>query len=260
VRQPQESPGPGAIERLTLVNDDPRYAPQPFQALPTTSYRLLAAIVEGTRGPTPRPRQSGRKRALLRELKGLASEMVAGNAAQRATVYSAASIPPSFGDPKTQNSQGAGYDVAVLVESDVTPGPSSRNGQPEPSQLGEVLAQASGDVLDMPARCIRLIADVDKTRQGLFLFNFFRASDPVVALQLWEHLAAWYRTETGMDSSTLLEPTGECDYVFVNHARWDRSLAGLAAAQFTKRSFRSYVVANMRANHVSANPILYHLA
>lgn len=35
--------------------------------------------------------------------------------------------------------------------------------------------------------------------------------------------------------------------MFVNHARWDRSLASFAAAQFTKPSFRSYLLANLRA-------------
>ena len=48
-----------------------------------------------------------------------------------------------------------------------------------------------------------------------------------------------------MDNSTLLGPVGPSDYVFVNHARWDISLPRFAARQFGKRTFYSYVLANL---------------
>jgi hypothetical protein len=48
--------------------------------------------------------------------------------------------------------------------------------------------------------------------------------------------------------------------VFVNHARWDMSLPRFAARQFGKRTFYTYVLANLRANATAAMPILYHLA
>jgi hypothetical protein len=50
------------------------------------------------------------------------------------------------------------------------------------------------------------------------------------------------------------------DYVFVNHVRWDMSLPRFAATQFGKRTFYSYVLANLRANGTVAMPILYRLA
>ena len=80
------------------------------------------------------------------------------------------------------------------------------------------------------------------------------------ALALACVFAAWYAVETGLDNSTLLGPTGPGDYVFVNHARWDLSLPGFAARQFGKRSFYSYVLANLHANGTASMPILYHLA
>jgi hypothetical protein len=49
------------------------------------------------------------------------------------------------------------------------------------------------------------------------------------------------------------------DYVVINHARWD-GLLGFAARQFTKKSFRTYMVANLDAHNVGAMPILYRLA
>ena len=112
----------------------------------------------------------------------------------------------------------------------------------------------------MTARCRKRVGDVDKTRQGLFLFNYFVADDAAVALQLWEHLAGWYVVETGLENSTVLEPLGEADYVFVNHARWDDSLPRLILHQLTKPSFRTYVLANLQANRTVAMPILYQLA
>lgn len=112
----------------------------------------------------------------------------------------------------------------------------------------------------MRARCLRRVGDVDKTRQGLFLFNYFAASDPGVALDLWDHLAGWYAAETGLDNSTLLRPLDTADYVFINHARWDLSLPAFAARVFGKRTFRSYVLANLHANDTASMPILYHLA
>jgi hypothetical protein len=112
----------------------------------------------------------------------------------------------------------------------------------------------------MNATCAKCVGDVDKSRQGLFLFNHFVAEDPDVALQLWDYLADWYRIETGLDNSTLLTPIGAADYVFVNHARWDYSLPRFMVHQFTKPSFFSYVRANLQANRVGAMPILYRIA
>jgi hypothetical protein len=44
---------------------------------------------------------------------------------------------------------------------------------------------------------------------GPVLFNYFVADDAAVALQLCDYLAGWYAVETGMDNSTVLEPTGQ---------------------------------------------------
>ena len=178
----------------------------------------------------------------------------------RATVYRAALIPPTARGARGAAAHPARYGVAVLIETTNLDTLSEVQDSDSYKQLHDILSEASPDVLAMPARCTRLIADVDKSRQGLYLFNYFTAADPDVALGLWEHLAAWYEAETGMDNSTLLAPLADGDYVFVNHARWQRSPASFIAAQFTMPSFRSYVLANLRANHTASTPILFHLA
>jgi hypothetical protein len=81
-------------------------------------------------------------------------------------------------------------------------------------------------------------------------------------MQLWDYLAGWYQAETGMDNSTLLAPLEgeESDYVIINHARSDGSLPAFVPRQFTKKSFRTYLLANLDAHNVGAMPVLYRLA
>jgi hypothetical protein len=59
----------------------------------------------------------------------------------------------------------------------------------------------------------------------------------------------------------LLSPTSEkSDYAAINHARRDASLPGFALRRFVKKSFRSYVIASLKANRVGAMRVLYRLA
>ncbi len=112
------------------------------------------------------------------------------------------------------------------------------------------------------ARNVRRIADVDASRDGLFLFNHFVADEVEPALPVWEQMAAWYAAETGLDNSMLLQPLeGEAsDYVFVNHARWDMSLPRFVFTQFSKPSFRTEVLAKLREHGMVSMPVLYGLA
>jgi hypothetical protein len=68
--------------------------------------------------------------------------------------------------------------------------------------------------------------------------------------------------ETGLDNSTLLVPLeGErSDYLAINNARWEESLPRFLWRQFSRKSFRTYVLANLEANCVGAMPVLYRLA
>jgi hypothetical protein len=46
----------------------------------------------------------------------------------------------------------------------------------------------------------------------------------------------------------------------INHARGDGSLPVFMARQLPKRTFRSYMLANLKAHHLAAMPVLYRLA
>ncbi|MGH7919336.1 MAG: hypothetical protein ACREQM_05240 [Candidatus Dormibacteraceae bacterium] len=243
-----------------IVNANPRW---PVPALRTPlpyGYLYLGATVAPPPQPgPPLPRRSARRTALLGRLKSLATELERLEPVRQVTVFRAVMVPP-VQDDTDRPVHPARFDVALLIET-VTP-ETTKDVQASESYRRLVYAvdEAASSRHVMAARCGRLIGDVDRTRPGLFLFNHFTTERPQVALELWEHLAGWYLAETGLDNSTLLEPIGDADYVFVNHARWDVSLPRLAMEQFVKPSFRSYVLANLRANRTVAMPVLYRLA
>jgi hypothetical protein len=245
---------------LKLVNPQPKYAEVTLIEPPPLGYIHVAATIAPPRGRTPFPGRSPQKAALLTRSKFLARQVECLGTVERATVYRAILVAPPAGYAKQQATHLARYDVVVLIET-TSPEVLGEVQTSEPYQLlVEAVTEAATDVHIMTARCPKRVGDVDKTRQGLFLFNYFVADDAAVALQLWEHLAGWYAVETGLDNSTLLEPLGDADYVFVNHARWDHSLPRFLLRQLTKPSFRTYLLANLQANRTGAMPILYRLA
>jgi hypothetical protein len=245
---------------------DSRYSTAHFIAPSPFGYIHVGAQVSPPARPGPILRRGPEKVRLENRLKGLARQLEQADRVEKVTVYDAVAIPPLERLPEVKERVGSieipRFDVALLVETS------------SPSDIPEVQAtaqyQALIDELQVAAkrthvttaRNAKRLADVDKTRQGTFIFNHFIADDPEVMLDLFDYLAGWYEAETGVDNSTLLVPLeGEkSDYIAINHARWDTSPARLAMQQFAKKSFRSYVLANLKANHVGAMPVLYRLA
>lgn len=241
---------------LNIVNSQPKYALPRFVDPPLNGYIHVAAAVEPPRGRAPFPGRSAAKSALLERSKSLARQLQDLEDVQKATVYRATVIPPPGG---AEVASPARYDVVVLIET-TTPEVIEQVQSAEPYRLLiEAVTRGSKDLHVMAARCVTCVADVDKSRQGMFLFNYFTGADAQVTLQLWGYLAGWYAVETGMDNSTLLQPVGESDYTIVNHARWN-SLPAFMMRQLAKKSFRTYVIANLRANQAVSMPILYRLA
>jgi hypothetical protein len=227
-------------------------------------YLHLAAEVRPPPRPGPVIRTPRQKAELIGGLKVLARQLEQVAAVEKVTVYTATVMAPSSGYVRQHKDRvrPARFDVVVLVETTA------------PETAREVQAtsayQALHDLLRDQARRLHVIAahnlkrvgDVDKSRPGTFLFNYFVGDDPQVVVALWDWLAGWYQTETGMDNSTLLAPLADqpSDFVVINHARWDGNLLSFMARQFTKKSFRGYMVANLDAHNVGAMPILYRLA
>lgn len=241
---------------LNIVNSQPKYALPRFVDPPPRGYIHVAAAVEPPSGRAPFPGRSAAKSALLERSKSLARQLQDLEDVQKATVYRATVIPPPGGAGVVSPAR---YDVVVLIET-ATPEVIEQVQSAEPYRLLiETVTRGSKGLHVMAARCVTCVGDVDKSRQGMFLFNYFTGADPQVTLQLWGYLAGWYAVETGMDNSTLLQPVGESDYTIVNHARWN-SLPVFMIRQLAKKSFRTYVIANLRANQTVSMPILYRLA
>jgi hypothetical protein len=226
---------------LEIVNPQPKYPPVTLIDPAPYGYVQMSAAVDPPRGRVPFPGRSSQKTALLTHLARLSRQLEGIEAVEKATVYRAIVTPPPNGYAKEHASRPARYDVVVLVEAN-SPDAVGEAEHAEPYTLmRQALEAAAEDLHVMTARCVKRIGDVDKTTDGLFLFNYFVAEDTEVALELWDYLAGWYSVETGLDNSTLLEPIDKTDYAFVNHARWDYGVPRFAFRQFSKPSFRSYM-------------------
>jgi len=249
---------------LELVNPDPRYGKVHLIEPAPLGYLHLAADVQAAHRPGPVLRRSRDKHQLLGVLKWQARQLAQADTVERATVYDALAFTPPGGYVKARPAPlpPAWFDVVVLVETSSPETATEVRSGPLYQALVETLTGQARRVHQVAARNVRRVGDVDKSRPGLFLFNYFVGDDPVLAVELWDYLAGWYEAETGLDNSTLLAPlVGEkSDYVMINHARWDRSLAMFAARQLPKKTFRSYMIANLTAHHLAAMLVLYRLA
>jgi hypothetical protein len=168
--------------------------------------------------------------------------------------------------PVASAGRSAAFDLTVLIEARAPTSLDQVAGSAAYTTLVDSLNEASSQLYVMRATCIRCIADVNKVPGGTYLFNhFLTEASPEDAIALWEHLSGWYTVETDLDNSTLLAPVGEggepgpSDFVFVNHARWNHGLAWVMFHQLAKSTFRSYVLANLKANQTEAIPVLYRL-
>ena len=217
--------------------------------------------------PFLQPLPAGRaKVALIGRLTELARELEQLDTVEQVTIFDALVIAPARIGAYLKERGDAihvpRFDLVVLIETrSVADVRAAQGTQPYKALLAALQRQAKR-LHVMAARNAKRVGDVDTTRDGLFLFNYFVADDADVMLQVWDYLAGWYAVETGLDNSTLLVPLkGEhSDYLAINHARWEESLPRFLWRQFSKKSFRTYMLANLEANRVGAMPALYRLA
>jgi hypothetical protein len=249
-----------------IVNPDPRYSPAVLMEPAASGYIHLAAEVHAPARPGPLLFRGRAKRELIRTLHELGRRLEGEPGVEKVTIYEAIVIPPLGRFPYVRERAGEiplpRFDVAVLVETTSTAAIGDVQATASYRDLLETLRSRSRRTHVVAARNAKRIGDVDTSRPGLFLFNYFVADDADRALRLWEHLAGWYEAETGLDNSTLLVPLeGErSSYLAINHARWDMSAPRLFSRQFRKRSFWTFVRANLAENRVGAMPVLYRLA
>ena len=249
---------------VQLVNTDPRYGKVHLMEPAPLGYLHLAADVEAAHRPGPLLRRSRDKQQLFGALKWQARRLAGQKAVETVTVYDALAFSPPGGDLEGPSKplRRAWFDVVILIETVSPDAAREVRETPGYQELAGTLSEQARQVHQIAARNVRRVGDVDKSRPGLFVFNYFAGDDPALAAELWEYLSGWYAAETGLNSATLLAPLEDeqSDYVLINHARWDGSLPVFMARQLPKKTFRSYMLANLKANHVAAMPVLYRLA
>ncbi|WP_227377964.1 hypothetical protein [Haladaptatus halobius] len=225
-------------------------------------------------GATVRPRSlpltllpNGREKTeLLTRLKERARHLEELEAVETAAIFETAAMPPLHRLPYIKEHKDsihlARFDVAVLIETKSPVAAREVQDTQAYQSLMDAIQNAATDVHVMAARNEKRIGDVDKTKQGVFIFNYFVADDPDVMLELFDYLAGGYVAETGLDNSTLLVPLDNenADYIAINNARWDIGILRFLWRELTNKSLRSFVQTNLKANQVGAMPVLYRLA
>ncbi len=252
----------------SIVEQGLLQAPNPY------GYVHLAAEIER---PRPFRRSSASRKALLSALKDDAASLVAAEPEQvrRADVFDAVVIPPGSGEGRRYLREHGGqvhvarFDVVVLVECTSPSAAGAVRETPAFQRLRARLEAAASFVHCVTAANKKRIAEVDKTRPGVFLFNYFSVADlppeatsrDEVLLAVWEYTAGWWTAKANLTNSTPLSPIeGErSQYDLINHCRWAR-WRDIVPHLLLRPSLGKFVLGNFTANGIVAMPILYRLA
>ncbi|NED98223.1 hypothetical protein G1H11_23260 [Phytoactinopolyspora alkaliphila] len=249
---------------MHIVNKHLNPATAPLLAPSESGYLLLAAEID--RRPMFLP-GSANQRQLIAHAKTLAAALERDDDVVRATVFRGFAHL-AFGEnhrllrrAESAGFERARYDVVVLIETSTPDAAAKLRQNAGYAQLAERVGAGARRTFQIVAASPRNMGDVDFTRQGVFLFNFFFGEDERELVPVWEYTAGWWSVKTGLDNSRVLAPVdGERrDYGIINHCRWDR-LRDVAPNMAFRPSFRRFVLANFAANRISAQPTLYRLA
>lgn len=216
-----------------------RYPRPPFEE-PVPGEYLYAGLTVDPPAHAPVVRSSARRDRVLDQCRVLVREIETIDGVTDATLFETVIIPPLEGVPR--------FDVTLLTRA-TTPEVLAR------VRTSLIWQEVNPDFV-MAARNTRRIGHTERTRSATFLFNHFTAADAAGAVEAWEELAGWYTAKTGVDNSTLLQPTSEAPYAFVNYVRLPHSAARFMLAQLSRPSFHTYVRPTLRKNRMAALPLL----
>lgn len=249
---------------------DPRYARATFISPSPFGYIQIAAEVDHEAVPSnpqqaadlSAPSLSPKRQQLIAESKEKLKTIQNRSDVVKATIFEAIMIPPGSVEEGGQAAaRRARNDLAILIETDSPESAVALQESEEFKSLLESLKEHTSFLHVMTAKNVRRISDVDKSKQGVFLFNYF-LGDPSNSDRLvntWEYTAGWFTQESDLHNSTLLKPLDgqPSSYVAINNARWD-SLAPVLQG-LRQPSFKDYVMANVAAEGAVAMPV-YRLA
>lgn len=249
---------------MKTVNEHIQFPEIRYEEPNTSGYIHLAAEIER---PLPFKPNSKAKKTLIASAKKLCARLSELDPVISAHVLDAFIIPPGnkpgrqILERNNPDVHIAAYDLVVQIETTSLASARALREDSLFAELLDLLQQAAHYFHNFVAQNVRKIGEVDKTRPGIFLYNYFYAEDREAVLPVWEYTGRWFTNKTGLDNSTLLMPAQDepCEYAVINHCRWDGPLDVIPHLIF-RPSLRPYVLENFTANDIVAIPILYKLA
>jgi hypothetical protein len=247
-----------SVRSATITNPGQRYHRASLVEPSRSGYVHIAAQIDPPSRPGPAIPSRARNET-LGLLSRSRSRLVQEHPEWEVDLFRAVGFPPldTLPIPERYRSVAAFYDVVVLIKTADTAELSSLSEDAAYQALLEVLHRQASSVTLTEARNARRIADVP-SNQRLHLFNHFLAED-LGALDVWDYVAGWYQQEMRLTNSEVLAPIepDSTPFAFINHAGWNMSLPRFIARQLSRRSFRSFVIANLRDNEIGSLPYLY---
>lgn len=245
---------------MELVNDQLAVTAQLTQ--PTDSgFVVLAAEVGRWAGPLAMP--SRVRRRLITRLTELSESLAQRADVLETVVFRGALRPPGEGSQLLARAgvRPARYDLVVLVRTSTVDTIDAVRTDPAMTAMVAEIERGARHTYRVAAGNAARIAEVAHTGDRWFLFNYFHCDDPKTVYDVWEYTAGWFQHHTALPDSTLLRPLpGErADYSVINHASWPTLRVFLPSLLFL-RTFRTFVLANFKANDVAAQPIVYRCA
>ena len=217
-------------------------------------------------------RDSRTKKVLIEKLRDLCSALIAQNAnVQRADIFTAIIIPPGAGEGRKFIKQNkinfhiAEFDLVVLIECNIVEAIDSVKKLNEYKIIEDLLKSNSNYFHKTFAMNPSRIAEVDKEKQGIFLFNYFYSKNTQTVLDVWEYTAGWWTAKANLTNSTPLLPLNDdSQYSLINHCRWDHLFDVIPTLILgrlgIKPGLNNFVLKNFTENNIVAMPILYKLA
>jgi hypothetical protein len=242
----------------TILNPGNRYQPAFLIEPRPAGYVHIGAAVDPPARPGPAP-LTARVRELLALQAPLLRRLAANPDVHEVGVYRAIGFPPlaAFEVPDRYKAAVARYNLEILIESTGVAALQSVQDDPAYRELLSLFGARAIEPMITVGHNVRRIADVPADGR-LHLFNHF-LTDREDALEVWDYLAGWYQREMRLTNSEVIAPNdpGTTPFAFINHASWNMGAARFIARQLSRRSFRSFVIANLRANDIWALPYLY---
>lgn len=231
-------------------------------------YILLAAEIER---PFLLKRDSRGKKELINKLKGICKELInQSENIRRADIFSAIIIPPGSGEGRKVIEENklevhiARFDLVVLIECNGVDNIEQFEELIEFKNIEKFMRSGSDFFYKTFAKNSNRIAEVDKDKKGVFLFNYFYAENTQTILDVWEYTAGWWTANANLSNSTPLMPLNNgSEYSLINHCKWDRLIDVMPTLILGRIGIRAglnkFVLKNFTENNIVAMPILYKL-